>query len=340
MVRHALVRLTCVCAGLALLVGGRGPGPAVGAADPGAYDFVHDPSIIKQGATYYVFSTGAPDGAVGNGNIQMRTSRDLRHWRYRGVVFPTIPTWITDAVGPLLNLWAPDISYWRGVYHLYYAGSQFGTTNSVIGLATNVTLDPTNSAYHWVDRGLVVRSGSQDDWNAIDPTLALDAAGRPWLAFGSFWSGVKLRRVAPTTGKLATGSEATLYALASRPDSHAVEAPSILYRRPYYYLFVSFDLCCRGADSTYRIMVGRATRITGPYVARDGQAMSAGGATPVLASQGRYRGPGGQSVLRDGPRDLLAHHYYDAATGAARLQINPLTWSADGWPHAGPPLTP
>lgn len=313
--------------------------PGVGVSNLGGYDFVHDPSMIKQGATYYVFSTGAPDGGIGNGNVQMRTSTDLRRWRYRGTVFPIIPAWITEAVGPILNLWAPDISYWHGLYHLYYAGSEFGTTNSVIGLATNVTLDPASSTYHWVDRGLVVRSTPQDDWNAIDPALAIDATGQPWLAFGSFWSGIKLRGVAPATGKLAAGSQAPVYALAARPRSHAVEAPYIVYRRPYYYLFVSFDACCRGAASSYRIMVGRAAHITGPYVARDGQPMSDGGATPVLAGGGHYRGPGGQSVLRDGTRDLLVHHYYDAGSGAARLQINALSWSVDGWPHAGAPLS-
>src|SRR5579871_417537 len=150
--------------GAALLMTVGSGGPRVGAADLSSYDFVHDPSMIAQGHTYYLFSTGAPDGSVGNGNIQIRTSSDLRHWQYRGTVFKDIPGWITDAVGPIPNLWAPDISYWGGLYHLYYAGSSFGTTNSVIGLATNVTLDQTSPHYRWGDRGLVIRSVQGDDW--------------------------------------------------------------------------------------------------------------------------------------------------------------------------------
>jgi beta-xylosidase len=65
--------------------------PPVRAAVPSSYDFVHDPSMIKEGHTYYLFSTGAPDGAVGKGNIQIRTSTDLVDWRYRGTVFDVIP---------------------------------------------------------------------------------------------------------------------------------------------------------------------------------------------------------------------------------------------------------
>ncbi len=293
---------------------------------------VHDPSMIKEGHTYYLFSTG--------GTLSIRTATNQITWRYAGTVFDAIPTWVTTAVGPIPDLWAPDISYWHGRYHLYYVGSQFGTNTSVIGLATTTTLDPASPQYHWVDHGLVLQSTLADDWNAIDPNLAFDASGTPWLDFGSFWSGIKLRRVDPASGKLDT-RDPTLYSLAYRPGSNAIEAPFIIYRAPYYYLFVSFDFCCRGARSNYNIRVGRAQRITGPYVDRSGTPMLEGGGTLILASQGRYRGPGGQSVVRDGSRFLLVHHYYDADdNGVSKVQINPLIWSADGWPRVRPPLAP
>jgi beta-xylosidase len=91
------------------------------------YIFVHDPSMAEEDGTYYVFSTGDPAGAIGNGNIQIRTSRDLRNWTYQGTVFAAKPTWITSTVGNIPNLWAPDISYFGGLWHLYYAGSSFGS---------------------------------------------------------------------------------------------------------------------------------------------------------------------------------------------------------------------
>jgi arabinan endo-1,5-alpha-L-arabinosidase len=286
---------------------------------------VHDPMMIAQGRTYYVFSTG--------GGLEIRSSTDLRTWRYDGTVFDTIPTWVTDAVGPITDLWAPDVSYYDGLYHLYYVGSQFGTNTSVIGLATNTTLDPSSPRYHWVDRGKVIASTTADNWNAIDPNLTLDTAGVPWLAFGSFWSGVKLRRLDARTGKLSR-VDSTLYALAYRPGSNAIEAPFITHRGRYYYLFVSFDVCCRGAQSTYRIMVGRASRVMGPYVDREGAAMMDGAATQILAGHGRYRGPGGQSIFVQGAAYRLVYHYYDANDGGvSKLAVERLGWTQDDWPY-------
>jgi len=333
-----LKRAIRVWVAVLVLLGGIGTVPDVHADDMSTYTFVHDPSMIKEGHTYYLYSTGDPAGVIGNGSVQIRTSTDPRHWRYRGTVFQTIPGWVIDAVGEIPNLWAPDISYYHGLYHLYYAGSTFGTSNSVIGLATNQTLDPGSPAYHWVDRGLVIRSTTNDDWNAIDPSLALDAHGTPWLAFGSFWSGVKLIALDPATGKPAA-TRPDVHALAYRPGSNAVEAPFIVYHQPYYYLFVSFDHCCEGVASTYRIMVGRAGRITGPYLDRVGRRMDQGGGTQLLASNGYERGPGGQSVTRDGAAYLLVYHYYDGRdNGNARVQVRTMSWTQDGWPRLGAPL--
>jgi arabinan endo-1,5-alpha-L-arabinosidase len=303
--------------------------PAAGDIDHGDIH-VHDPTMVKQGRTYYVFSTG--------GGIQIRTSTDLVRWRFAGTVFATIPSWVTDAVGPISDLWAPDVSYFNGLYHLYYAGSQFGMNTSVIGLATNTTLDPSSPHYHWRDRGLVIQSTASDDFNAIDPSVVFDTTHVPWLVFGSFWSGIKLRRLDARTGKPST-ADTTLYSLAARPAPDAIEAPYIVHRGRYYYLFVSFDVCCRGAQSTYRIMVGRARRVTGPYVDDHGRRMMDGAARQVLAGYGRYRGPGGQSILVEGKTYWLVYHYYDASDGGiSKLQIRPLRWTSTGWPEPGPPI--
>ena len=292
---------------------------------------VHDPSMIKQGDTYYVFSTGDERG-LNWGNVQIRRSADLARWELVGTVFDAIPGWITDELGSTPpNLWAPDISYFNGMYHLYYAGSRFGTNTSVIGLATNTTLDPANPDYAWVDEGLVIRSRPSYSWNAIDPNLSFDADGTPWLALGSFWSGIKMQRIDPHTGKLSA-ADTTLYALASR-GGDAIEAPAIIRRDGFYYLFVSFDMCCRGVISTYRIMVGRSPQITGPYVDRSGTRMDQGGGTQILATEGSDRGPGGQAVYLDDGTYRLVYHIYDTLdSGIPKLRVRDLSWSSDGWP--------
>ncbi|GAC1358524.1 MAG: arabinan endo-1,5-alpha-L-arabinosidase AbnA [Herpetosiphon sp.] len=292
--------------------------------------------MIKQGRVYYLFSTGVEHGLNG-GTIQLRRSTNLVTWELMGTVFDAVPEWVTKAVGPIPNLWAPDISFFNDKYHLYYAGSHFGTNNSVIGLATNTTLDSNNPAYRWVDEGKVVSSlPASDNYNAIDPNVSFDAAGVPWLAFGSFWSGIKLRRLDPATGK-PTDADPKLYPIASRGGG-AIEAPAIVFHDGYYYLFVSWDRCCAGVNSTYRIMVGRATAITGPYLDSTGKELNAGGGDQLLAGYDHVRGPGGQSVFVDGKAFWLVHHYYDALqNGAVKVHVRQLTWTKDHWPVAGAP---
>ncbi|MBP8972362.1 MAG: arabinan endo-1,5-alpha-L-arabinosidase [Anaerolineae bacterium] len=291
---------------------------------------VHDPCIIKEGDTYHLFCTGP--------RILWRTSRDLENWELRGNVFSAFPAWAREAIPRADSLWAPDISYYNGRFHLYYAVSTFGSNRSCIGLATNATLDSQLPDYQWVDEGKVIESNLTDDWNAIDPNLILDEDGQPWLAWGSFWTGIKMRRVEPGTGKLSS-DDTRLYSLARRDlvpgTSGAIEAPFLIRRQGYYYLFVSFDFCCKGALSTYKIMVGRAEKVIGPYYDRDGQAMLEGGGTLVLEGDDRWRGPGHNAVLQEPGGDLLVFHAYDAkAAGMPTLRISPITWDAEGWPHA------
>lgn len=290
---------------------------------------VHDPSLIKAGDTYYVFSTGYPER--GAGNIQIRASKNGLDWKYLGTVFEAIPQWIEKEIGLLDNLWAPDIAFWNGKYYLYYAGSHFGSQDSVIGLATNLTLDPGSPKYRWVDEGMVLRSrAKQDDWNAIDPNFVLDAQKQPWLVWGSYWDGIRLRRLDSKTGKLDS-TNTTLYTLASR-GGDAIEAPSIIYYAGYYYLFVSFDTCCKGVESNYKIMVGRSRQITGPYLDQNGVQMLAAGGTLVLQTQGRFIGPGGQTPYNDKGIIRLIYHYYDGDDiGHAKLAIRKLAW-VNGWP--------
>ncbi|MEZ4706334.1 MAG: arabinan endo-1,5-alpha-L-arabinosidase [Caldilineaceae bacterium] len=286
---------------------------------------IHDPVMAKEGDSYYVFSTGS--------RIIIICSPDMVQWEFCGRVFDRNPAWVTEAVPGVGDLWAPDIAYFGGKWHLYYAGSTFGSNRSVIGLATNVTLDPNRPDYAWVDEGLVIGSQPSNNWNAIDANVAFDADDQPWLAFGSYWSGLKLRKLDAATGKLAADDD-MLYPLAQRFEANgSIEAPFIIRRSEYYYLFASFDYCCRGADSTYNVRVGRAAEITGPYVDRDGKPMLEGGGTRILAAYDRWAGPGHNGIyVADGTYWIVYHAYDAKQVGIPKLRIESLGWDAEGWP--------
>jgi arabinan endo-1,5-alpha-L-arabinosidase len=121
-------------------------------------------------------------------------------------------------------------------------------------------------------------------------------------------------------------------------DWQAIEAPFIVHHGSYFYLFVSFDLCCRGTHSNYKTMVGRSREVTGPYRDATDIPMVNGGATPLLLGNDHWQGPGGESIrmgqdhgLGD-DHDVMVFHAYDGKTGDAYLQLSTIDWSG-GWPH-------
>ena len=297
---------------------------------------VHDPVMIHQDSTYYVFATGK--------GIRVWSSTDRVHWKAEKPVFDSAPIWTTQA-NPATrpnDFWAPDISFHKGRYYLFYSSSVFGKNSSAIGLATNTTLRSSDPNYKWIDQGLIIQSvPGRDNWNAIDPNLLIDSTGKAWLTFGSFWEGIKLVRLRDDLAGPAIPAE--WHTLASRPRTDttgtrqagngAIEAPFLFRKNGFYYLFVSFDYCCRGPKSTYKTMVGRSVSITGPYLDRDSKPMTQGGGTLVLEGNKDWFGVGHNATYTFDGRDYLVYHGYDAAdNGKSKLLIKPLRWDAQGWP--------
>lgn len=294
---------------------------------------LHDPTLLQVGDGQVAMGTGYE--GVDGGTFRIKTSKDGLTWEDAGHLGDKQPAWVGKLLGQEPpNLWAPSLFQKGKTTFLYFAASTFGKNDSGIGLMTNPALTAAHPAQGWTDEGLVLASKSGDSFNAIDPYRIDTPDGRAWLAFGSFWDGIKMRELDPAGGLLNTRNT-TLYSLASRGGG-AIEAASLARHGGYYYLFVSFDRCCAGLSSTYRIMVGRSKAVTGPYIDRAGVPMLKGGGTQLQAGQGRFIGPGGQEVYRQGPADRLVYHYYDRdQAGVSQMQTSPLSWSADGWPSLG-----
>ncbi len=285
---------------------------------------VHDPStIVRCNDEYWLFSTGH--------GIASWRSNDLQDWQRGPRVVPKMPGWVKQVVPQQRgHYWAPDVVFRDGKYWLYYSVSSFGKNRSAIALATNVTLDPEDANFNWVDRGIVIESERSDNFNAIDPAVVQTSDGQLWMSFGSFWSGLKLIQLNPESGKLL--DEAPMHSIAK---SQEIEAPYIYERDGWFYLFVNHGLCCRGEESTYEIRVGRSRSVTGPYIDRNDVALLEGGGTLVLASERDVVGPGHAGIVTRNEKSWLGCHVYDAADrGKSKLALVPLSWDADGWPQA------
>lgn len=300
---------------------------------------VHDPVMIKQDSVYYLFSTGR--------GISFCSSPDMEDWKREEPVFDSAPDWTSDVVPDFNNVeWAPDIAYHNGKYYLYYSVSQFGRNNSAIGVATNETLHPDDPDYNWKDHGPVVQSvPGRNLWNAIDPNLAFDNEGTPWLTFGSYWLGIKIVKLKDNLTEIAEKPQ-TWHTIAARHrfwklDERSggdsmngdIEAPFIFKKNGYYYLFASWDRCCAGENSTYKIVVGRSKSITGPYLDRSGKDMKHGGGTLVAKGNEEWAAVGHNSAYTfNGTDYLVSHAYENTEEGHSRLWIEEIKWSDDGWP--------
>jgi arabinan endo-1,5-alpha-L-arabinosidase len=296
---------------------------------------IHDPAMAKEGDTYYLYSSGP--------GITFYSSKDMTNWALRGRVFPGDPSWARGVASRFNgHIWAPDIAHHQGKYFLYYSVSSSAQNSSAIGVTINKTLDPDSPDYKWEDQGMVLKSvPGRDLWNAIDSNIIVDEKGTPWMDFGSFWSGIKLVKLEASWTALAEPQE--WYSLARRERSafvddrvpgHAeIEGPFIFKKGDYYYLFVSWGLCCRGKDSTYKIMVGRSKDVKGPYLDKEGRSMAHGGGTLFLEGNKDWPGRGGNSVHTFDGKDYLVFHAYEAAdNGLQKLKIAEMKWDATQWP--------
>ena len=320
---------------------------------------VHDPVMAYEDSTYYLFATGM--------GIQKMTSKDRRNWTVHSEpVMSVIPKWTHDSVPGFRNhVWAPDIIQWHGRWWLAYSCSTFGKNGSAIGLLSCRSL----SQGLWNDEGSIVASQEKrDNWNAIDPNFVIDDNDNPWVVWGSFWDGIQIVRldttmhVAKVSGVRSQESVgprtiARRYNLNNKdakaalpinpnppknPTSdyagpNAIEAPFIFKHDGWYYLFVSWDYCCQGSKSNYRVAVGRSKTVDGPYLDSKGIDMRYGGGNLFLEGDKKeFEAAGHCAVYSFNGQDIfICHGYSIAHQGVSILIQRPVIWTADGWPTLG-----
>lgn len=311
--------------------------------------WVHDPVLAYEDGIYYLYGTGM--------GIAQMTSRDLQTWKVSrdGVLEDKQPAWTYDSVPGLgHHLWAPDVIHYNNRWYMAYSCSTFGTNTSAIGLLSN---DSLSHVAGWKDEGCIIASkGGRNNWNAIDPNLIIDDKGHPWMTWGSFWDGIQLialdttlhvkagaqprtiaRRFAFNRRSVPEAQGGPKRAVPGHYDKHAgqnaIEAPFIFYHAGYYYLFVSWDYCCMGMKSTYRVVVGRSKTVEGPYLDNRGIDMLDGGGYPVIeGDKVHYEAAGHCAVYHVAGKDLFICHGYRIPGGESVLVKRDIHW-VDGWPQ-------
>ena len=300
---------------------------------------VHDPVMAKEDGVYHIFATGM--------GIQRMTSKDRKDWQVKAMpVMTVIPKWTRDSVpGFDKHVWAPDIIRWHNKWWLAYSCSTFGKNGSAIGLLSAAKFDSPI----WNDEGCIVASReNRDNWNAIDPNFVIDDNDTPWMVWGSFWDGIQIVRL-DTTMHVAKGEKPRTLARRYAPGTttaepnptsahagtNAIEAPFVMKHQGYYYLFVSWDYCCRGSKSNYRVAVGRSKNVDGPYLDKRSNDMLNGGGTVLLeGDKKQYEATGHCAAYSiDGKDIFICHGYSTEMKGAPVLIQREIRWTDDGWPE-------
>lgn len=265
--------------------------------------FTHDPAVVKRAdGKYFRFST--------LDLIGISTADDLAGpWTSAGSVIQGAS--VINLPGNA-ELWAPDVSYMRGLYYCFYSVSKSGSQTSAIGYTTSATMESGS----WTDHGIVVTSTGASPYNAIDPNVVNGTGDNEWyLQWGSYWGDIYQARVA-MNGEYVfrSGNE---HQIAYAPEGiHRMEGAFIWRRGNLWYQFLSVGICCTynpdtdPIDEVYHVVVCRSDNPAGPYVDKDGVACTNGGGTTVLASHDNIYAPGGQGVFTDDVHgDVLYYHY-------------------------------
>ena len=306
---------------------------------------LHDPTIIKHGGNYYIFSTDVAYGPNGDCGIMWRKSTDLVNWTFLGWVFDGVPPKalaFMEANQPgyeQLSIWAPFIYKVNDTYRLYYSvPGNNGLKLACIALATS-----TSPEGPWNDEGVVISCLPADSYNAIDPSVVVDMVnGKHWMCYGSYSSGLYLVELDPSTGLLNTpGDKGKL--IAKRTNfNDAIEGGELLYNAELnrYYLFVSYDWL----EDNYNVRVGRADSPEGPYYDINGNDMAAAGDNfPMITARymfdyhSGWQGFGHNAVLyENGKYFYVSQARLGADIYCMDLHIRRMVWSETQWPTISP----
>ena len=135
---------------------------------------IRDPFVlpVKETGTYYLYGTWHPKDEPG---FYACKSKDLQHWEGPFLVFrPESDYWGQR------DFWAPEVYAYQGKYYMFctFSPKEEGPRGTAILVA-----DSPEGPFAPHSKGAV----TPKDWYALDGTLFIDKAGKPWMVFCHEW---------------------------------------------------------------------------------------------------------------------------------------------------------
>ena len=282
-------------------------GATGGLAPVFAFDFP-DPYVLRDGDTYYAYSTNA-----GAGDIQVAQSTDLLQWAFVGNGLAGLPPWAGAN-----RTWAPSVlrrSTVLGPIYVAYYTARVGSGKQCITRA--FATSPVGPFVDDTGGPMVCPRGS----DAIDPSPFVAPDGKAYLLWrgegAQIW-GQPLR----ADGLAVTGEARALIGVDQTWEGDVVEGPSMVVHDGRYYLLYSGS---EWDSRNYAIGYAVCDSPVGPCT-KPSNSLLIGTFASVV-------GPGGQEVFADADGGLwVAYHAFTEPNvgypNSRRLHLAPLTFSA------------
>jgi xylan 1,4-beta-xylosidase len=215
--------------------------------------FNPDPSILRVGDDYYI-ATSTFEWFPG---VQIHHSRDLIHWRLIARPLNRMSQLNMTGAASSEGVWAPCLSYDKGVFYLIYTNVKLWTYGSARDLH-NYLVTTTDITGEWSEPIYLNSSG-------FDPSLFHDDDGRKWLV-NQLWdhrkgrnqfAGIVLQEYSPEEKRLV-GPIKNIF---KGTELGLVEGPHLYKRNGYYYLLTAEG----GTRFKHAVTFARSRKLEGPY---------------------------------------------------------------------------
>lgn len=300
-------------------------------------EWVHDPSrLVAEDGAWVIYGSGTHGMALTRSVVDLETGtvvarEGLSADRLAGDWWRDVQEW-----NPTGEFDAPTVSADGQFLAFTVFDEEDGEIRDVTGLAVR-------TEHGFAPAGLLLASEGEasETPRAMDASFVSTSDGT-FLVFGSHAGGIYVTELAADSGLLlddadtpATSEAPERFIRIARDDEAGIEAPYIHEQDGAFFLFVNKGQCCMGTDSTYEVVVGRASSVEGPYLDADGEDLRDGGGTSFLSSSGRFLGPGHVGIQDTEAGLLVGFHFYDGDDdGVSKFALHTLDWR-DGWPVVG-----
>lgn len=213
--------------------------------------FNPDPSIIRVGKDYYI-ATSTFEWFPG---VQIHHSTDLVNWELRTRPLNRLSQLDMAGNPDSCGVWAPCLSYDRGVFHLVY--SNVRSFNGVWKDTPNYLVTTTDILGDWSEPIFLSASG-------FDGSLFHDEDGRKWFTSmlvdhrnGTLFGGIILQEYSSEQQQLI----GKIHHIFQGTELGITEAPHLYKRNGWYYLLTAEG----GTEYGHAVSLARSKSIFGPY---------------------------------------------------------------------------